>query len=278
MKIKEALVWRILMYLVLFCGVVLVTAPMVVVVINSMKTTQEAGQNFFALPSSFYLGNFKELFEKNNYWVYMRNSALITLISVALVVIFVPALSYSIARNYERRFYKSVYVILLLGLFVPFQIIMLPLVKQMTRLNLLNHTGLILIYLAFSLSKGAFLFVSYIRALPSEIEEAARIDGCSTFQTYVQVVIYLIKPMIATIVIMDALWFWNDFMMPLMMLNKTSSYWTLPLFQYNFKAEYSFNYTMAFTAYLVSMIPIIVVYAFLQKYIIRGLTAGAVKS
>lgn len=278
MKIKEGMIWRFLMYIVLACGAVLVIAPMLVVVINSMKTTQEAGQNFFALPSSFYLGNFKELFEKNNYWVYVKNSAFITLVSVVLVVIFVPALSYSIARNGNRRFYKSVYCILLLGLFVPFQIIMLPLVKQMRRLNLLNHAGLILIYLAFSLSKGAFLFVSYIRALPLEIEEAARIDGCSTFQTYVQVVLYLIKPMIATIVIMDALWFWNDFMMPLMMLNKTSSFWTLPLFQYNFKAEYSFNYTMAFTAYLVSMIPIIIVYAFLQKYIIKGLTAGAVKS
>ena len=122
------------------------------------------------------------------------------------------------------------------------------------------------------------MFVNYIRSLPLEIEEAARIDGCNTFQVYNRVVLPLLGPMLATLVVMDALWFWNDFMLPLLLLNKSREYWTLPLFQYNFKTEYSFNYTMAFTAYFMSMFPIIAVYCFGQKYIISGLTAGAVKS
>ena len=94
----------------------------------------------------------------------------------------------------------------------------------------------------------------------------------------IRIVIHLIKPMVATIIVMDSLGCWNNFMMALLILNKNHNMWTLPLMQYNFKAEYSFNYTMAFTSYIVCMIPIIIVYALGQKYIIKGLTAGAVKS
>ena len=113
---------------------------------------------------------------------------------------------------------------------------------------------------------------------PYEVEEAARIDGCNTFQVYTKIVLHLIGPMLATLIVMDTLWFWNDFQLPLMILNKSPDYWTLPLFQYNFKSEYSFNYTMAFTAYFMCMFPVLIVYALGQKYIISGLTAGAVKS
>ena len=116
-----------------------------------------------------------------------------------------------------------------------------------------------------------------MRGLPYEIEEAAQIDGCSVFQTYVRIVLPLVKPMIATITILDLLWFWNDFLLPLLMLNRSRDIWTLPLFQYNFKTEYSFNYTMAFTAYLMAMLPMLIIYCFGQKYIIKGLTAGSVK-
>ena len=155
---------------------------------------------------------------------------------------------------------------------------MLPVTKIMTNMNLLNPNGLILLYAALSLSKGVFMFVNYIQSLPYEVEEAARIDGCNTFQVYTKIVLHLIGPMLATLIVMDTLWFWNDFQLPLMILNKSPDYWTLPLFQYNFKSEYSFNYTMAFTAYFMCMFPVLIVYALGQKYIISGLTAGAVKS
>nr|WP_294495023.1 carbohydrate ABC transporter permease [uncultured Anaerosporobacter sp.] len=169
------------------------------------------------------------------------------------------------------------YYYLLMGLFIPSQVIMLPVTKMMTGLNMLNHTGLIILYLAFSLTQGIFLFVNYIKGLPYEIEESAHIDGCSVFQTYVKIILPLVKPMIATLLIIDTLWIWNDFMLPLLMLNRSQDIWTLPLFQYNFKTEYSFNYTMAFTAYLMAMAPMLIIYCMGQKYIIKGLTAGSVK-
>ena len=275
---KEGIVWKTFKVLVILLGMVLILGPIFVIFINSMKTMQEAGRNFFALPSGLNFDNYKELFGRSDFWSSFRNSTIVTVTSVTLIVLIIPALSYAVARNLNKTYYKMLYYYILAGIFIPFQVLMLPMVKQMTQLKLLNQFGLILLHLTFSLPTGLFLFVNYIRSLPAEVEEAARVDGCNVFQTYVQIVFHLIKPMIATIIVMDSLGCWNNFMMALLILNKSHNMWTLPLMQYNFKAEFSFNYTMAFTAYIVCMIPIVIVYALGQKYIIKGLTAGAVKS
>ena len=275
---KEGIVWKTFKVLVILLGMVLILGPIFVIFINSMKTMQEAGRNFFALPSGLNFDNYKELFGRSDFWSSFRNSTIVTVTSVTLIVLIIPALSYAVARNLNKKYYKMLYYYILAGIFIPFQVLMLPMVKQMTQLKLLNQFGLILLHLTFSLPTGLFLFVNYIRSLPAEVEEAARVDGCNVFQTYVQIVFHLIKPMIATIIVMDSLGCWNNFMMALLILDKSHNMWTLPLMQYNFKAEFSFNYTMAFTAYIVCMIPIVIVYALGQKYIIKGLTAGAVKS
>ncbi|MBS6859507.1 MAG: sugar ABC transporter permease [Clostridiales bacterium] len=275
---REGLGWRIGRDVVIALGLILILAPLYVVIVNTFKDLEEASKGFFSLPQSLNFQNYEELFSKNNFWNYVKNSAYITVISIILVIIINPAVSYAIARNFRRRYYKAVYFYIILGLFIPFQVIMLPVTKIMTNMNLLNPNGLILLYAALSLSKGVFMFVNYIQSLPYEVEEAARIDGCNTFQVYTKIVLHLIGPMLATLIVMDTLWFWNDFQLPLMILNKSPDYWTLPLFQYNFKSEYSFNYTMAFTAYFMCMFPVLIVYALGQKYIISGLTAGAVKS
>ena len=275
---KEGIVWKTFKVLVILLGMVLILGPIFVIFINSMKTMQEAGRNFFALPSGLNFDNYKELFGRSDFWSSFRNSTIVTVTSVTLIVLIIPALSYAVARNLNKKYYKMLYYYILAGIFIPFQVLMLPMVKQMTQLKLLNQFGLILLHLTFSLPTGLFLFVNYIRSLPAEVEEAARVDGCNVFQTYVQIVFHLIKPLIATIIVMDSLGCWNNFMMALLILNKSHNMWTLPLMQYNFKAEFSFNYTMAFTAYIVCMIPIVIVYALGQKYIIKGLTAGAVKS
>lgn len=275
---REGLGWRIGRDVVIALGLILILAPLYVVIVNTFKDLEEASKGFFSLPQSLNFQNYEELFSKNNFWNYVKNSAYITVISITLVIIINPAVSYAIARNFRRRYYKAVYFYIILGLFIPFQVIMLPVTKIMTDMDLLNPNGLILLYAALSLSKGVFMFVNYIQSLPYEVEEAARIDGCNTFQVYTKIVLHLIGPMLATLIVMDTLWFWNDFQLPLMILNKSPDYWTLPLFQYNFKSEYSFNYTMAFTAYFMCMFPVLIVYALGQKYIISGLTAGAVKS
>ena len=274
---KDERVWLVLRNIILVCGLILSLFPLWLVLINSFKTLEEAGKNFFALPSRLNFDNYRELFANSNYWIFLRNSLKITVISIILILILVPSISYAIARNFNKKYYKTIYYYLLLGLFIPSQVVLLPVTKMMSKLNMLNHGGLILLYAAFSLTQGVFLFVNYIRGLPYEIEESAQIDGCSVFQTYVRIVLPLVKPMISTLLIMDVLWIWNDFMLPLLILNRTQEIWTLPLFQYNFKTEYSFNYTMAFTAYLLAMLPMLIIYCMGQKYIVKGLTAGSVK-
>lgn len=274
---KDERVWLVLRNIILLCGLILILFPLWLVLINSFKTLAEAGKNFFALPSRLNFDNYRELFANSNYWIFLRNSLKITVISIILILILVPSISYAIARNFNKKYYKTIYYYLLLGLFIPSQVVLLPVTKMMSKLNMLNHGGLILLYAAFSLTQGVFLFVNYIRGLPYEIEESAQIDGCSVFQTYVRIVLPLVKPMISTLLIMDVLWIWNDFMLPLLILNRTQEIWTLPLFQYNFKTEYSFNYTMAFTAYLLAMLPMLIIYCMGQKYIVKGLTAGSVK-
>lgn len=276
-KLREGWGWYLLRDLILLCGLVLILFPLYLVLTNSLKTLDEASRNFFALPTKLNLENFKELFSNDYYWVYLKNSLLISCVSMILVLILVPAVSYAIARNYNKKYYKALYYYLLMGLFIPAQVVILPVTKMMTKLNMLNHTGLIILYASFSLTQGVFLFVNYIRGLPYEVEESAQIDGCSVFQTYTRIVLPLVKPMLATITILDLLWFWNDFMLPLLILNWSRDIWTLPLFQYNFKTEYSFNYTMAFTAYLMSMLPMLIIYCLGQKNIVKGLTAGSVK-
>ena len=274
---KDERVWLVLRNIILLCGLILILFQLWLVLINSFKTLEEAGKNFFALPSRLNFDNYLELFANSNYWIFLRNSLKITVISITLILILVPSISYAIARNFNKKYYKTIYYYLLLGLFIPSQVVLLPVTKMMSKLNMLNHGGLILLYAAFSLTQGVFLFVNYIRGLPYEIEESAQIDGCSVFQTYVKIVLPLVKPMISTLLIMDVLWIWNDFMLPLLILNRTQEIWTLPLFQYNFKTEYSFNYTMAFTAYLLAMLPMLIIYCMGQKYIVKGLTAGSVK-
>ena len=274
----ETFVWHSLRNIALAVGLVLILFPMWLVLINCFKSLEEASQSFFALPQSVNLDNVRELLQSQNYFRYVGNSLLVTCVSMAVVAVFIPLVSYAIARNMHRGYYRFLYVYIMLGLFIPSQIILLPIVKQMSSLKMLNSWGLILLYITFSLTRGVFLFINYIRALPIEIEEAAQIDGCTVVQTYFRIVLHLIKPMISTLVIMDVLWYWNDFQLPLFLLNRSRDMWTLPLFQYNFKTEYSFDYPMAFTAYIISLFPVLVVYCCCQKYIISGLTAGSVKS
>ncbi len=126
--------------------------------------------------------------------------------------------------------------------------------------------------------EGIFLYVGYIQSIPEDLEEAAYIDGASTLRTYGSVVLPLIKPMIATVSIKNALWLWNDFLLPLLILNKSTEDWTLTLFQYNFKTKFSSDPTLIMTSFLLSMLPVFIAYMFAQRYIIGGLVSGGVKA
>jgi raffinose/stachyose/melibiose transport system permease protein len=275
---KERLPFRIFVYTFLAGGIMLIFIPAYFVFVSSFKSNNEIITNFFALPKSLFLDNFKSIMGRQLFFRYFYNSVWITVLGLLGGFIILPMTSYPVARMMGRsRFYKYLYYFLLLGIFVPFQVKMLPLIKMTSMLGMMNKAGLVIVYLSGSICEGVFLYVGYIASLSLSIEEAAYIDGASPFQTYLRIVLPQLRPMTATIMITNGLWFWNDFMLPLLMLNRSERNWTLVLFQYNFRTKFSIDYSMIFTTLFISMIPILLLYAFFQKNIMGGLTGGAVK-
>lgn len=269
---------KIAIYTILIIGLFFIFIPFYLVVVSSFKTPEQMSINFFSLPKGLYLENFKTVFSKPDYFMALKNSFVITFFSLAFMAVLLPMASYPIARRMnDSKFYRFMYYFMVAGIFVPFQVKMMPLVKLMNGLGLLNRTGIIILYIAGSTCEGVFLFVGYLSSLPDDIEEAAYIDGASTFTTFFKIIYPLLVPMIATMIIKNGLWVWNDFFMPMLILNKSAAYKTLPLFQYTFKTEYAVDYNLAFTAFLISMIPVMVLYVFMQKKIIGGMMSGAVK-
>lgn len=170
------------------------------------------------------------------------------------------------------------YTLLIIGMFVPFQVIMLPMAKLMNNLKMTNLVGLTILYLTYAIPQTLFLYVGYIKTIvPTEMDEAASIDGAGRFTMYRKIIFPLMKPMHATVLIINALWVWNDFLLPLLVLNRDSSTWTLPLFQYNYQGMYFSDYGPSFASYVVGIVPILIVYLIFQKNIISGMTSGSVK-
>ena len=235
-------------------------------------------ENFFSWPNPFTLDNYHRLLN-DGIGSYFWNSTIITVVSVAVVMLFIPAAAYAIARNMSRKkAFTIMYSLLILGIFVPFQVIMIPITVMMNRLGLANMWGLIILYLTYAIPQTLFLYVGYIKmSVPDSLDEAAEIDGADKFTTYFKVVFPMLKPMHATTLIINALWFWNDFMLPLLILNKDSKLWTLPLFQYNYTGQYFNDYGPSFASYIVGIIAITIVYLIFQKNIISGMSNGAVK-
>ncbi len=267
-----------LVYVFLVLGAILIIFPMYLTVITSFKPTEELTKSIFAFPSSLYLGNFEEVITKSGFVNSVINTVFVTIVACVGVVVVVPLVSYAIARNMDqKRYYKYLYYFLLIGIFVPFQVKMMPLIQVMSGFNMLNVPGITVVYIASAVCEGVFLYVAFIQGVPGELEESAYIDGAGTLYTYVKIIFPLLRPMTATVLIMDGLWFWNDFFLPLLALNKTPDNYTLTLFIYNFKSQTTVNYSLIFAGLLLAMLPIMILYVFLQKQIMGGLVNGAVK-
>ncbi len=266
-------------YVITVLGTAIIVVPLYLTVVTAFKSTAEISRNFFSWPSGLYLGNFKQILYESKFLIYLLNSIIVSVVSVAIIAVLSPMVSYSITRNMaESKWYKLLYYLFIALIFVPSQVIIIPLTLQLTKFGLANTAGLIICYVTFSLSQAIFLYVGYIKSIPLELEESAVMDGANIFQVFFRIIYPLIAPMTATVVILNFLWAWNDFMMPLMLLNRNPNSWTMPLFIFGFKNQYGFEANLAFTAVLLSLIPITLIYIFLQRYIVEGLTAGAIKT
>lgn len=264
--------------LLLIVGSLAIIFPLYITVVTALKSPQElAANSILALPENFSLDNFRAAIELTGFFGALANSLVITVPTVIFTVLFHSLVGYVIARNMHRKVFKGLYYYIVSAMFVPFSILMLPLVTQTARFGFDNRYGMIVLYLVLNLAFNLFLYVGYVRSIPIELEEAAVIDGASEWQVFWKVIFPLLTPMNATVAIVTTLGTWNDFMLPLVILGGKSDLATLPLTQYIFESQFSTNYTLAFASYLLAMAPMLIVYIFAQKWIISGVTRGAVK-
>lgn len=278
LKKKQGTNWFLTFVLILGCLTVLF--PLYMTVIIAFKNPSEMTNDVagaLAPPSSWSFDNFAEAMRVTNFWSALANSLFITGITIVLSILIHSIAGYVIGRNMRRKKgYKLVYFYIVSGMFVPFAILMMPLVKETAQIGLANPIGVILLYLVFYMPMNVMLYSGYLKNIPLAMEEAAEIDGASTWKTYWTVIFPMMKPMHATVAVLTALGTWNDVMTPLVIMSGSQNT-TLPLAQLNFQTQFGTNYNLAFASYLLSLIPILIFYVVCQKQIIGGVANGAVK-
>lgn len=274
---KKQQITRAFTFVILTLGLVMVLIPFYLTIVSAFKEDLELYTHFFSLPKTLNLSNFKAIFEKPTFLTSFFNSLKITIFGLIGCGILLPMAAYPISRRmHTSRGYHCLYYYMVAGIFVPFLVRMIPVIKLLNSMNLANQMGLLLIYLGGATCEGVFLITGYLASIPTDMEEAAYIDGASTLQVYTRIMYPVMKPIIITVLIKNCLWFWNDYLLPSLLL-KLPEERTLVLFQYNFKGEHATQYPLVFACLLVSMLPMMIFYFFMQKQIIGGMMAGAVK-
>ena len=275
---KQHTNWFLTIVLILGCLTVLF--PLYMTVIIAFKNPSEMTHDVagaLSLPSSWSFDNFAEAMRVTNFWSALANSLVITGVTIVLSILIHSIAGYVIGRNMRRKKgYRFLYFYIVSGMFVPFAILMMPLVKETAVIGLANPVGVILLYLVFYMPINVMLYSGYLKNIPLAMEEAAEIDGASSWKTYWKVIFPMMKPMHATVAVLTALGTWNDVMTPLVIMSGSENT-TLPLAQLNFQTQFGTNYNLAFASYLLALIPILIFYVICQKQIIGGVANGAVK-
>ena len=271
---------NVFLMILLILGCLTVLFPLYMAVIIAFKNPSEMTNDVagaLSFPSHWSLSNFKDAMEITDFWHTLGNSVLITGATIVLSLILHSMTGYAIGRSMARKKgFRMIYYYIVSGMFVPFAILMMPLVKETANLGLDNRLGVILLYVVFYMPMNVMLYSGYLKNVPMALEEAADIDGASTWKTYWTIIFPMMKPMHATVAVLTALGTWNDVMTPLVILSNSEGT-TLPLAQLNFQTQFGTNYNLAFASYLLALIPILIFYIFCQKQIIGGIANGAVK-
>lgn len=257
-------------------GGLTIAIPMYFTVVTALKSPSEMRGNLWALPQEWVWSNFTDAIQMTDFFRALGNSLTVTVFSVIFVVFTNSLVGYAIARNLHKRLYRGLFVYFLAALFIPFPIVMLPLVKEMAFLQLDNLVGLIVLYVVYNLSFNVLLYVGYMSTIPTSLEEAAMLDGAGPFTTFWRVIFPLLAPVNATVAILTGLWVWNDFMLPLVLLSDQAEF-TLPLVQNVFQGRFTSQYNLAFASYILALTPMLLIYLVFQRWIIGGVMRGAIK-
>ncbi len=262
--------------ILLLCSIS-VLLPLYVTISMAFKTTAQAVDgNAFSLPAPVSIEGFIEAWNLTRFPVGAGISLLVTAGTVIATILLASFASFAIVRNWDRRLFRYSFFYMLGAMFIPFPVVALPQIQLTGRFGLDNPFGVIVLATMFQLSFSVLLFTAFLRSIPIELEESARIDGASTWQTFWHLVFPLLAPMSATVGIFAFLYAWNDFMMPSLIISDPAMQ-TLPVRQNLFQTQFSNNYNVSFASYAMAMAPAIVAYLFTQRWVMEGVTQGAVK-
>ena len=266
------------MWVVLLVLFICFIFPFILVVINVFKDKADITGDPLAIvgANGFTFKNFPEAIKKMNFFTVFGNSLIITVSSTIATIVLSSMTAFVIVRNGKWKLCTLIFSLMIASMVIPFQVLMVPLVSVYGGV-LNSRITLILMHVGFSMSMAVFMFHGSIKTnIPLELEEAATIDGCNRWKTYWKVVFPLLKPTIATVGIINAMAYWNDYLLPSLVLKKKSLY-TIPIATQAFYGTYSTDIGLIMAALLLAMLPILILYIFLQRYIVEGVTSGAVK-
>ena len=267
---------QILIYVLFAVLLILFLVPFALVLLNSFKPNKEIILSPLALPKEINLQGYVKAFSSMNYVQTFTNSLIITVLSIVFIILFAVMCAYFFARN-NWKINKIIFSIMVTSMIIPFQTIMIPVVRNFSAVNAVDNIFMVVVfYVGAHISMAVFMFQGFIKGIPVELDEAATIDGCGQFQILFKIVFPLLKPIISTVAVLDILAIWNDFLLPYILL-QSNRLKTLPLMTYSFFGQYSVDYSLVCSGLIMSILPVIIIYIFLQKQIIEGVVAGALK-
>lgn len=266
---------KVVQWLVILLAAVAFVFPLAFVLLNAFRDNIDIIRNPLSFSGGLSFDNFVEAFERMNFMQSLVNSLIVTVSSVAIITVFGSMIAFYIAR-FESKFTKGIYIIFVLSMTVPFQAIMIPFVSIYGNLNMLNSRGaLVFFYLGFAMAMTTFLYHGFIKKLSISLEESAMLDGASTFKVFWLVIFPQLKPITSTVMVLNVIWFWNDYLLPSLVLFQDSR--TIPLSTFSFFGTHTSNFGLAMAGLVLTLIPVVIFYLFAQKGIVKGITDGAVK-
>lgn len=251
--------------------------PVYLMYMNSFKPFGEIVRDAIALPTKMELENYSYVIDKIDYFKLFGNNVIITVTGLMGIILFSSAAAYMLDRR-RNRYTRIAHLIITTPMLIPFQTIMITLLKSMNVIHLSgSKLGLGIQYWGFGIPMATFIFFNFMKTVPKELDESAMIDGASTTTTFFRIIFPLLKSVTVTVLVLDIMWIWNDFLLPLLMVNSSNDTKTLVLAAYTFIGQMNTKWHYAMTAMVLAVTPSIIVFIFLQKYIVEGVVAGAVK-
>lgn len=267
---------QILIYVLLGAAALFCLFPLLMALMNSFKTNRELLTNVMSFPSTFSFDNFLRTFDKMNYLRSLGNTVFLAAGGVCLIVLFSAMAGWKICRT-KTHLSAFLFGLFVFSMLIPFSSIMIPLFRVVLFLHIKNSlVGLVFVYAGLGVSMAIFLYHGFVKSIPIELEESAVIDGCSSMQVFFYIIFPMLKPITAAVCITNALWIWNDFLLPLIVISDNKKY-TLLLSTNTLFGQYSNDWTAILSSLILAAIPVIIFYAFLQKQILHGIADGAIK-